>query len=150
MLIECFRCWMIYRLSPATGCLSRCCNLQRRGWIAQGGLDGRAEERLAFRELGHSIGLHAVPAMRAVLEELDGFDSDDAVKAQLSKLLSAADTARSIEAFWLDPAHQNCASWQGHEDINVVMLATSLMPAGFLNLHLPSPAQSPISRSRQA
>lgn len=105
-------------------------------FLAQGGLDDRAEQRLAFRELGLSIGLHGVPAMRAFLEAIADFDGYDVVEAQLSKLLPVVHIAKSIEEFWLNPANRKCASWQGHEDINMVMLATSLTPAGFLDLHL--------------
>lgn len=110
-------------------------------YLAQAGLDRPAGERLAFRELGLSIGLHAVPGMRAILEEIPDFAAYEVVNSQLSQLMSSVGTAKSIEAFWLDPANRNCASWQGHEDINMVMLATSLAPAGFMKLHLPPPTQ---------
>ena len=110
-------------------------------FLARIGWDRPAEERLAFRELGLSIGLHAVPGMRAALEEIPDFDGYDVVDSHLNRLMPAVGTAKTIEAFWLDPANRKCAGWQGHEDINLVMLATSLAPAGFLKLHLPSPTQ---------
>ncbi|NNE24281.1 MAG: hypothetical protein HKN11_16905 [Rhizobiales bacterium] len=105
-------------------------------FLAQGGLNDRAEQRLAFRELGLSIGLHGVPGMRAFLEAIADFDGYDVLEAQLTKLMPSVHVAKSIEEFWLNPANRKCASWQGHEDINMVMLATSLAPAGFLDLHL--------------
>ncbi|MBA2246071.1 MAG: hypothetical protein H0W11_14030 [Gemmatimonadetes bacterium] len=37
-----------------------------------------------------------------------------------------------IEAFWREPAHRRTESWMAHEDINAVMLATSLAPDGYL------------------
>jgi len=37
-----------------------------------------------------------------------------------------------IEKFWLDPASRENATWQAHREINMVMLATSLAPDGFL------------------
>ena len=37
-----------------------------------------------------------------------------------------------IESFWVHPSHQKSASWCDHQDINAVMLATSLAPDGFL------------------
>ena len=40
----------------------------------------------------------------------------------------------AIEDFWLDPAHWQLTSWDEHRDINEVMLATSLLPEGFLLL----------------
>jgi hypothetical protein len=33
---------------------------------------------------------------------------------------------------WLDPSNQASANWSEHEDINAVMLATSLAPEGYL------------------
>jgi hypothetical protein len=38
-----------------------------------------------------------------------------------------------IESFWVDPAHQAVESWTEHEDINTVMLATSILPDGYLD-----------------
>jgi hypothetical protein len=40
-----------------------------------------------------------------------------------------------IEEFWLDPGNREAASWKDHADINMVMLATSLAPEGYLNLN---------------
>jgi hypothetical protein len=77
-------------------------------------LRARAERRLGFRELGLAIGL-------AAAEELGD--------QRLTEYLALR---RQIEAFWLDPAHRTTATWQEHEDINEVMLATSLIPDGFL------------------
>jgi len=37
-----------------------------------------------------------------------------------------------IESFWLKPVNQESYSWREHQDINTVMLATSLVPDGFL------------------
>jgi hypothetical protein len=37
-----------------------------------------------------------------------------------------------IEEFWLNAGNQRSATWTGHRDINMVTLATSLAPDGFL------------------
>ena len=42
--------------------------------------------------------------------------------------------AENIETFWLEPANRESGTWQEHRDINMVMLATSLAPDGFLSL----------------
>ena len=39
-----------------------------------------------------------------------------------------------IEEFWRNPANQRTSAWTDHHDINEVMLATTLMPEGFLML----------------
>ena len=40
----------------------------------------------------------------------------------------------AAESFWLLPEHRQVRTWLDHEDINDVMLATSLVPEGFLML----------------
>lgn len=62
--------------------------------------------RLGFRELGLAIGLAAEPLAERLRDE--------------------------IVAFWREPANRRVASWCEHEDINDVMLATALVPDGFL------------------
>jgi hypothetical protein len=40
----------------------------------------------------------------------------------------------TIEVIWRNPEQQRAATWIEHQDINEVMLATSLAPDGFLVL----------------
>jgi hypothetical protein len=88
--------------------------------------------RLAFRELGLAIGLHAV----ARLQSHDF--ADDAPGSALSGLLAALagslPLADAIEADWRQPASRRTPNWLSHEDINAVMLATALLPSGYLDL----------------
>jgi hypothetical protein len=87
-----------------------------------------ADHRLAFRELGLSIGLRAVEALAALpLEELD---RPLAVAVPLRDLRRHLPLAERIEAFWSDPAHRRGPAWQDHRDIDEVMLAASLTAAG--------------------
>jgi hypothetical protein len=104
-----------------------------RSFAVHSGLRARPAERLAFRELGLAIGLHAVPKMYALLED-SAAAPRDALKAQLEQLMAVVPVAQSIKAFWLYPANRRYASWQNHEAINMVMLATSLMPEVFLSV----------------
>ena len=103
-------------------------------FISYGNLQARAEQRLAFRELGLAIGLRAVPKMLALMRDVTGFEAYGVAKDQLNILMTVVPVAKSIETFWLRPANREIASWQAHENINMVMLATSLLPDGFLNL----------------
>jgi len=41
----------------------------------------------------------------------------------------------TIENFWLDPANQKAGTWKDHRHINMVMLATSLAPDGYLRFY---------------
>ncbi len=112
-------------------------------------LDHPAHDRLAFRELGMSIGLHAVPRMRALLTEFsDRFDRIDAIQKSLDRIDRYRPLASHIEQFWRDPDHQAVASWQDHQDINRVMLATSLAPAAFLEGGLAAGCASQARNSR--
>ena len=79
------------------------------------GLGSLAARRLAFRELGLALGLHAV-------EQLDA-----------KRLIAFVPLATQLEDFWLDPAHQAVPSWTEHRDINAVTLAACLAPAGALD-----------------
>jgi hypothetical protein len=42
----------------------------------------------------------------------------------------------AIRDFWRDPRHRAARTWREHADINDVMLASSLAPAGYL---IPAP-----------
>ena len=95
-------------------------------YIRGGDLQLPARYRLAFRELGLAIGLHAVERMQAAAP---------GQRAQVETLAQYVPLAGDIEAFWLDPAQQRSATWIEHQDINTVMLATSLVPDGYLDLY---------------
>jgi len=103
-------------------------------FVAQSTLEHQPEKRLAFRELGLAIGLHGVPMMLALLENTPGLGSRNILRDILNNLMPAVSVAKSIENFWLSATNRRYESWRAHEDINMVMLATSLAPEGFLNL----------------
>ena len=106
-----------------------------RRYRAEPHLGQPADFRLAFRELGLSIGLAAVERMR------DGENArrlDASGAASLTAIASHLSMRDEIESFWLLPAHRRTAPWLGHADINEVMLATSLVPEGFLVLATPA------------
>lgn len=84
-------------------------------YIEQRDLARPADQRLAFRELGLAIGLSAVERIGGGL-------------AQFLRVREA------IVAFWADPVHRGGVTYRAHQDINDVMLATSLSPDGFLVL----------------
>jgi hypothetical protein len=104
-------------------------------YMRRGDLRQPAAHRLAFRELGLAIGLSAIsridvttasrPAARA---------SATGAQARLAALAPYASVGAEIESFWLEPGHREAESWIEHLDINEVMLATSLVPDGFLVL----------------
>jgi hypothetical protein len=56
------------------------------------------------------------------------------IAPSLQALEKSSSLTDLIESFWLKPENSVAPSWREHDDINSVMLATSLMPEGFLNL----------------
>jgi len=101
-------------------------------FISSGCLELPARYRLAFRELGLSIGLAGVeklPAWIADNPHLSGRPSLYHRAESLRKYLPLKD---KIENFWMDEMNQASDTWTEHRDISMVMLATSLAPEGFL------------------
>jgi len=91
--------------------------------------------RLAFRELGLSIGLRAVEKIRDLMHaNPDKFKRIEHVNLQIDRLAHFVQLGETIEKFWLEIRSKKSKSWAEHRDINNVMLATSLMPDGYLAL----------------
>jgi hypothetical protein len=94
-----------------------------------------AEYRLAFRELGLSIGLRAAGKIMELAEQKTGpLRRKDSLHSLLKILNRYAGLRETIETFWLEGKNREAESWKEHRDINGVMLATSLAPDGFLSL----------------
>lgn len=94
-----------------------------------------ADYRLAFRELGLSIGLHAAGQMKEFINQHHGvFDKVSSLSAQVDGLMRHSPLKREIEAFWFERHNRASDNWSAHLFINTVMLATSLIPDGFLSI----------------
>ncbi len=92
-----------------------------------------ADFRLAFRELGVTIGLHAQRKIKEYLRlEPEIFGGADTLGKLLDKLSAYQKLGMMIEDFWSAAENRQGASWTSHQDINMVMLATSLIPDGYL------------------
>ena len=104
-----------------------------RYYAGTGELQAVAEYRLAFRELGLAIGLQAVERMWEGIKQ-NHISVTPGVRAQIEALVRYASLGDEIEAFWRLPEHQHTSTWSEHRDINEVMLATRLLPDGFLGL----------------
>jgi hypothetical protein len=91
-----------------------------RQYVQGGELRTRADRRLAFRELGLAIGLSAVKQMKS--------------SRPVAALARHQPVRDEIESFWLRPEHRQIALWLEHQDINDVMLATCLVPEGYLGI----------------
>jgi hypothetical protein len=84
-----------------------------------------AANRLAFRELGLSIGLQCVAQTKLLLR------NDPKLSAICMRLLAYQYIGEQIEGFWSSPSSRCSDAWSNHCDINTVMLATSLASEGY-------------------
>lgn len=94
----------------------------------------QAEERLAFRELGLSIGLKSLDRLWKIIKEVPILNENEEVLLIVKVLRSYTTLAKDIEEFWLKPENRSVETWIEHIDINEVMLATSLIPDGYLEI----------------
>jgi hypothetical protein len=85
-----------------------------------------AARRLAFRELGLALGLHALERMLALAA------GSQRLPKRLADLARYLPLAGRIDAFWCAAVNRQARSWLAHGDINAVMLATCLAPSGYL------------------
>jgi len=94
-----------------------------------------ANYRLAFRELGLSIGLHAVEKLKGLIKENQNrFLVNHPIHSQIESLAQYAGLTDIIEKFWLNERNRTSETWKDHMDINLVMLATSLAPSAYLTI----------------
>jgi hypothetical protein len=104
-------------------------------FVKENSLKLAAGYRLAFRELGLSIGLQVVEKIRKRIEQESGLlRKKDSLHSAVKSLGGHAGLRETIEKFWLERTNREADSWIAHRDINTVMLATSLAPSGFLEL----------------
>ena len=91
-----------------------------------------ASRRIPFRELGLSIGLKAAKKLQKLVVNEPKLSSDTKLRSSTESLTIYSWLIDEIEGFWLKPVNMESRSWKTYEDINRVMLATSLTPDGFL------------------
>jgi hypothetical protein len=113
LLVDAYRLFQLDPTHPLRDSLVEAAGRGLARYVEQPDLRASANHRLAFRELGLAIGLAAADAMNAPLTRF-------------------ARLRPSINSFWLTAEHQQSRAYREHEDINDVMLATSLVPEGFL------------------
>jgi hypothetical protein len=90
-----------------------------------------AAYRLAFRELGLAIGLKGVVPL---WEWAEKSGERRPVQRKIAALKGYLPLAGEIEDFWLEGSNRETETWREHREINMVMLATSLAPDGFLSI----------------
>jgi hypothetical protein len=93
-----------------------------------------ADYRLAFREFGLSIGLQAIRKLNGLAARYPEVFKEPLCLSHIQSLNRYAGLSEEINAFWLEDKNRESAAWSEHRNINMVMLATSLAPEGYLSL----------------
>lgn len=103
--------------------------------LGGGFIDLPARSRLAFRELGLSIGLHGIARFARMIDEYPEAHRPEFsswLQPHLEGLTWHLPMAERIEQYWIEGRHRGTENWNEHRDINSIMLATSLAPEQFL------------------
>jgi hypothetical protein len=104
-------------------------------FVRMNSMQSPTEYRLAFRELGLSTGLRAVKTLHGLVRDNPNlFEERITLNRYVEKLMHYMQLIGVIESFWLEAYKSEVISWVEHRDINMVMLATSLGPDGFLTI----------------
>jgi hypothetical protein len=103
-----------------------------KSYASAGHLRLPADYRLAFRELGLAIGLSAVEKLKELTGDALEYSLRLGLNTRVDDLLGFVDLGEDVQDFWLNPANREVRSWTEHREINMVMLATSVAPDGFL------------------
>ena len=93
-----------------------------------------AEYRLAFRELGLSIGLKGFEIMVDSINKNPELSQINSLQERINLFYEYLELGNNIEKFWMKKENRRTSNWMEHRDINTVMLATSLEPDGFLRI----------------
>lgn len=94
-----------------------------------------AAYRLAFRELGLSIGLKGAVLLRDWSKKNpERIAPESHLLRKIEALAGYLPLAGEIEGFWLEGRNRESETWREHREINMVMLATSLAPNDFLSI----------------
>ncbi len=89
--------------------------------------------RLAFREMGLSIGIKGVEYVDLLLKSNKTYFKEyDFLNQHIESLKEHMPLAASLESFWLKDENRKSKNRIEHQEINMVMLATSLIPCGYL------------------
>jgi len=98
-------------------------------------LDEPLSYRLAFRELGLALGLRAAARLKVLADSKRAYLEDSAFPLSRVEDLVGHDSLRQrIETEWLEAARKGHEGWINHQDINTVMLSTSLAPDTYLSV----------------
>ncbi|MGZ4856967.1 MAG: hypothetical protein ACXVZU_01225, partial [Methanobacteriaceae archaeon] len=79
------------------------------------------------------IGLKCIKNLqRLINNNSDVFSLKSSLKEHVEALIEYVPISEKIEQFWLYSKNRHSSNWIAHREINMVMLATSLVPEGFL------------------
>ena len=89
--------------------------------------------RLAFRELGLSIGIECVEILQKWFNgDENSLKRDNSTPKITESLIKYSSLSDTIKNFWIQSDNWQLGSWAEHREINMAMLATNLTPHQFL------------------
>ncbi len=94
-----------------------------------------AAYRLPFRELGLAIGLKGYERLRSTVEtNPQRFGGETSLQRRMRGFQRYLPLGEKIQDFWVEERNRRGETWRAHGDINMVMLASSLVPSGYLEI----------------
>jgi hypothetical protein len=100
-----------------------------------GSLDLPAKYRLAFRELGLAIGLAGAKNLCTLIRQNpELFKDTGSLQHKVEAILAYMPLKEAIIQFWMSDKNRKSPTWTRHKEISMVMLATGIVPDGFLTL----------------
>jgi hypothetical protein len=89
--------------------------------------------RLAFREFGLSIGLQAIEKLQGLVVQHPEVFKKLPGNLKIERFSRYVPLGEAINAFWMEDKNRESVTWKEHRNINMVMMATSLAPEGYLS-----------------
>lgn len=105
-----------------------------RSYMSDNPTELPADYRLAFRELGLSIGLKGFEMIMGLIKNIPELSKRNTFLKSFEDLKEYIELGNTIEKFWMTEKNRETRNWIEHRDINTVMLATTLAPEGFLRI----------------
>jgi hypothetical protein len=105
-----------------------------KSYISKNEMKIPADYRLAFRELGLSIGIKSILMINDIIKIRPELFTNNLFNKHFNEIKEYTVLGKTIEEFWLKDKNRKTNNWKEHQDINTVMLATTLAPEAFLTI----------------
>ena len=104
-----------------------------KSYINNNQMNLAAEYRLAFRELGLSIGLKGILIINYIIKKRPEF-TENSLNKRFNDIKEYQVLGNIIEEFWVKNKNRKTNNWKEHQDINTVMLVILISSRDFLSI----------------